>query len=213
MRFLICLLFLLGTTTSLAVRAVESVQVVGLFPGKVVVVADGDQFILRKGQLKKGIRFVDINGESVSLTVDGKTGIYKLGAPVSTIFASPSVTRKTIQSNQRGMFFTTGSINGQLIRFLVDTGATTVAMSSEQAKKLGIQYRLNGRETVASTASGTAKAYRIKLKTVKVGAILQRNIDALVINGAFPRNVLLGMSFLNRIKVEKQGGIMVLEAK
>lgn len=211
LKILFSLVVILPISTS--VFAVDSVQVVGMFPGKVVVQVDGEQKILKKGVLTNGVKFVKAAGENVVLEIDGKQETFRLGSTISTNFAAPKVTRKTIRANNRGMFHTTGSINGHVINFLVDTGATTVAMSSLQAKKLNIRYRLEGQETIASTASGRAKAYRVNLKTVKVGAIMQRNVIGLVIDGAYPREVLLGMSFLNRLKVEKTGDLMVLEAR
>jgi len=211
LKLLLILVAILSANTS--VFAADSVQVVGMFPGMVVVQIDGQQKILKQGVLTKGVKFVKAVGENVVLEIDGKQQTFRLGSTISTNFAAPKVTRKTIRANNRGMFHTTGSINGHVINFLVDTGATTVAMSSLHAKKLNIRYRLDGEETIASTASGRAKAYRVNLKTVKVGAIMQRNVIGLVIDGAYPREVLLGMSFLNRLKVEKTGDLMVLEAR
>jgi len=211
LKLLIYLVAIISISTS--VFAADSVQVVGMFPGKVVVQIDGQQKILKQGVLTNGVKFVKAVGENIVLEIDGKQQTFRLGSTISTNFAAPKVTRKTIRANNRGMFHTTGSINGHVINFLVDTGATTVAMSSLHAKKLNIRYRLEGQETIASTASGRAKAYRVNLKTVKVGAIMQRNVVGLVIDGAYPREVLLGMSFLNRLKVEKTGDLMVLEAR
>jgi len=198
---------------SVPINAAESIKVVGMFPGKVVVQIDGEHKILKQGVLTDGVRFVKVAGENIVLEVNGMQKAFRLGSDITTNFAAPKVIRKSIRANHRGMFHTTGSINGHVINFLVDTGATTVAMSSLQAKKLNIRYRLEGTETVASTASGRAKAYRVNLKTVKVGAITQRNVVGLVIDGAYPREVLLGMSFLNRLKVEKTGELMILEAR
>lgn len=207
-RLIFLLLFV-----SPAIYAVESLHVVGLFPGKVVLMIDGKQTIIQQGTELEGVRYIKPVGEDVVLEIDGKQKTYKMGMAVSTNFIAPEVKRKTIYANQRGMFLSVGSINGQAIRFLVDTGATTIAMSSVQAKKLNIKYRLDGKQTTARTASGIAKAYRVNLKSVKVGGILQKNVVGLVIDGAFPKEILLGMSFLNRLKVEKTGNVMTLESR
>lgn len=206
-------IFLLLLFVNTAAYAVDSLHVVGLFPGKVVLMIDGKQAIIKQGAESEGVRYIKSSGEDVILELNGVQKVYKMGTAVSTSFTAPDVKRKTIYANNRGMFLSVGSINGQAIRFLVDTGATTVAMSSIQAKKLNIKYRLDGKETTARTASGIAKAYRVNLKSVKVGDIQQNNVVGLVIDGAFPKEILLGMSFLNRLKVEKTGGVMTLESR
>jgi len=208
-RYLILMLSLLISPA----YAVETIYVVGLFPGKVVLMIDGEQKIIRQGSEVNGVRYIKPSNEDVVLEIDGIQKIYKMGMAISTSFKKPVVKRKTIYANKRGMFLSVGSINGQPIRFLVDTGATTVAMSSVHAKKLNIKYRLEGKQTTASTASGIAKAYRVNLKAVKVGEIEQKNVVGLVIDGGFPREILLGMSFLNRLKVEKSGAVMTLESR
>lgn len=210
------LIFTLITFSSLyseIVTAAESVNLVGLFSGKAIVMIDGQNHVLSPGQQINGVTFIKVIGEDAVLDVDGKQQRYSMGSGVSLDFAAPEVTRKTLYSNQRGMFHTVGSINGQTVEFIVDTGATTVAMSDTQAEKLNIQYRLYGKETTASTASGIARAYLIKLKNVKVGDISQNNVQGVVIEGGYPSKVLLGMSFLNRIRVEKNGDTMILEAR
>jgi len=106
---------------------------------------------------------------------------------------------------------THGSINGHSVRFIVDT--TSIALNANDARRLGIQYRLDGIPTTTSTASGVAQAWQVKLKSVKVGKLSQRNVEAVVIDGNHPTEVLLGMTFLNRLKVQKENGAMVLEQK
>ena len=209
-KYLLCLFLIFSYSTS---YAIDTLNVVGLFPGKVVVSIDNKQYVIRQGSEKQGVKYIKLQGENVVLEVNGKQSVYKMGSAVSLNFHKAEVKRKTLFADSRGMFRTIGSINGHPIPFLVDTGATTIAMSSDQAKKLNIRYRLDGRQTTARTASGIAKAYRVKLKSVKVGEISQLNVDGLVIVGPYPREVLLGMSFLNRLKVEKIGDSMMLESR
>ncbi len=209
-KYLLCLFLIFSYSAS---YAIDTLNVVGLFPGKVVVSIDNKQYVIRQGSEKQGVKYIKLQGENVVLEVNGKQSVYKMGSAVSLNFHKAEVKRKTLFADSRGMFRTIGSINGHPIPFLVDTGATTIAMSSDQAKKLNIRYRLDGRQTTARTASGIAKAYRVKLKSVKVGEISQLNVDGLVIVGPYPREVLLGMSFLNRLKVEKIGDSMMLESR
>jgi len=109
-----------------------------------------------------------------------------------------------------GMYTTVGSIHGFTAKFFVDTGATLIAMNEYQAKRLGIDFRLNGKPARVATASDITKAYQVKLNTVKLGKITLRNVDAVVMEGTQPNPALLGMSFLGRLKMENNGQAMVL---
>ena len=213
MKSLLLKLVLLSVLLVSPVYAVDSIHVVGLFPGKVVLMIDGEQQIIKQGAEKLGVKYIKKSADSVVLEINGKQTHFKMGSSISLNFVKPDVTRKSIYADRRGMFKTTGSINGQSVQFLVDTGATTIAMSSIEAKRLNISYRLNGKQTTTRTASGIAKAYLVNLKVVKVGVIEQKNVKGIVIAGAFPKQVLLGMTFLNRLKVEKSGNVMVLESR
>ena len=112
-----------------------------------------------------------------------------------------------------GHFITHGSINGQNVQFMVDTGATSVAMNAFQARRLGIDFLVTGTEVRANTASANVKAYRVRLDRVKVGDIELNGVDGLVLEGGFPTDVLLGMSWLSRVRMEDQGSTLVLERK
>ncbi|MDH5711451.1 MAG: TIGR02281 family clan AA aspartic protease, partial [Gammaproteobacteria bacterium] len=116
-------------------------------------------------------------------------------------------------ADDRGMFMSVGSINGQTVQFLVDTGATSIAMNATQAKRLGVRYELDGEKSTASTASGFVTAYRVRLKSVSLGKIRKRNIEAMVIDGQHPGPILLGMTFLGGLQVEKTGNTLTLKSR
>jgi aspartyl protease family protein len=111
------------------------------------------------------------------------------------------------------MYSTVGSINGLPVTFLVDTGASSMALNASQARRLGIDYRVVGEPTFVGTASGVTKAYRVTLETVTVGQIKQSNITAVVIEGNHPAQVLLGMSFLGRLEILHEGSMIRLKQK
>ena len=111
------------------------------------------------------------------------------------------------------MFSTIGSINGYPVRFLVDTGATMVAMNGSQARRLGLDFEMEGELQWVTTASGLEKAYRITLDRVKVGDIELTNVDSAVLGGDFPTQVLLGMSFLGRLEMQRAGNLLELRKK
>src|SRR5690606_10002898 len=110
-------------------------------------------------------------------------------------------------------YWVAGSIGGHPVQFLVDTGATSVAMNEGQARRLGIDYRVQGSPMVAGTAGGNVRAWRVKLDRVKVGGIEVLGVEGAVLEGDSPTEVLLGMSFLSRVRWREENGVLQLESK
>ena len=195
------------------VQAVENIEVQGLFSNKAVISIDGTRHVLAVGEVSaEGVKLISADSQGAVLEVDGQQKQYNLGSisTVSTTFKKRKKLQKKIYINAAGMYMTAGRINGRLVNFLVDTGASAIAMNTDQAKKLGIPYKKIGIPANVSTASGYAKAYRVHLKKVSVGDITQTNIEALVIDGNHPVPILLGMTFLGRISVAHHGNAMTL---
>ncbi len=116
-----------------------------------------------------------------------------------------------INRDQHGQYRVRGTINGQFVSFLVDTGASIVAMSQTQAQRLGLDYE-QGQKGTVQTAQGVVGAYFLQLDRVTVGGITRDRVQASVIEGAYPTEVLLGMSFLNQVQYQDQNGVLVLTA-
>ena len=110
--------------------------------------------------------------------------------------------------DERGHFVTTGTMNGGTVQFLVDTGATMISMGRGDARRVGIDYR-KGQKGLSNTANGVAPVYKVKIDTVRVGEITLNNVDALVHDQDLPW-VLLGMSFLNRVEMRREGDNLTL---
>jgi aspartyl protease family protein len=194
--------------------AVSQIEVQALFGGKAMVMIDGQRRTLSIGQTSpEGVKLIDADSKQAVLAVDGKQKIYKPGGTISLSYAKPEHQEEKIYADDRGMFRSVGAINGRSVRFLLDTGATTVAMNKTQAKQLGVDYRMNGESVVISTASDNVKGYRVRLKSVSLGKIKQRNVEAMVIDGDHPGPILLGMSFLGKLKVEKAGDVMKIRQR
>lgn len=194
--------------------AVESIQVLALFSGKAMVSIDGRQRMLSQDQRSpEGVLLISANSREAVLEIDGVEQSYQLGQQINTRYQATEEAEAKIWLNGGDRYTTVGSINGRTVNFLVDTGATSVAMSSVEAKRLAIPYRLNGKQIVVSTASGYARGYAITLDRVKVGDIQLHNVGATVIEGSSPRQVLLGMTFLGRVTMVDQGEFMVLKKK
>lgn len=193
-------------------HAAEQISVQALFGNKVMLSIDGERHTLAVGQTgPAGVKVISVDPQKAVLEVNGKRGDYTMGSAVNLAFTERDSVSESVFADDRGMFRVTGTINGQTVKFLVDTGATLVAMNTTQAKRLGIRYRLKGKPAGASTASGFVKGYKVKLRSVSVGKIKRSNVDALVIDGTHPGPILLGMSFLGELKVEKAGNVLTFE--
>lgn len=191
-----------------------NIQVLGLFKHRAIVLVDGKQRSLAVGQTSpEGITLVSADSNSAVLEVAGKRASYPLGSRVGGTFSRPKHTTVQLYANAQGMYNAVGSIDGFPVNFLVDTGATLIAMNAQQAKRLGIDYRLRGQAASVNTASGVEQAYQVKLARVRVGDIELRDIDAVVLNGNSPTEVLLGMSFLGRLDIQRSGQVMELRKK
>jgi aspartyl protease family protein len=189
------------------------VAVVGLFSGKAVLVIDGSRpRTLKAGQTSpEGVRLISATSESAVVEIDGKrqTLVPGQNSYISGANAGSGGASITLSADTRGHFVTTGAINGNTIQFLVDTGATAVTLSSSDARHLGINYRA-GPRSYTQTANGVVPAYRVKLDSVRLGDITANNVDAVVIEGNGLPVALLGMSFLNRMEMKRDGLTMTL---
>jgi len=195
-------------------EAIQQLEIQALMPGMVVLKVDGERTTLKKGQAShQGLKLISSDTSSAVIEIDGEQKSYTMGTTVSTSFTQREKISEQVIIDSYGMFRAHGSINNHSVKFLIDTGATNVAMSAKDARKLGIQYRLDGTPVKTHTASGIANAWAIELKTVQLGQLKERNVQGIVIDGDYPRHVLLGMAFLNRMKVEKEGNKMIITKK
>lgn len=220
--FLLVIVSFLALFNSYVVLAEENLKVIALFKNAAMVDFNGKQKLYRAGQsIDKNIKLIkadtkvaifEANGKQIEM---GLQATQSFNANYSAPKAQPASTNKVakILRGNNGMYHTPGFINGVAVNFLVDTGASQVAMSEQVAKRIGLLYELNGQRVGVNTAAGVATAYALPLNKVKVGDIELTNIEALVIKGAGPTEVLLGMSFLNRVKMVDNGQILQLTKK
>lgn len=194
------------------VRAAD-ISVVGLFGNKAMLLINGGKRIMVAGEsTPEGIKLVSADSESAVLEIDGKRKTLRMGQGVSLQSSGGGDNPTTVLvADARGHFLTTGTINGVSTRMMVDTGATMVSMSSAEARRIGLSY-LNGERGAVSTANGVVPAYRVTLNTVKVGNITLNQVEGFVQESSMPI-VLLGMSFLKRLEMKRDGSEMTLVKK
>lgn len=189
------------------------IQVLALFRDKVMLKINGNRHLLKAGgETINGVKLVRSNADFAIIEINGDKKKYGLGSQISTRLSTPESSVVRIPSN-RGMYKTNGLINGRSVNFLVDTGASVIAMARPTADRLQIQYRETGTPMKVSTASQLQNAWHVRLNTVTVGGITLHQVDGTVIDTAHDQEILLGMSFLNRVKFSQEQGVVVLEAK
>ncbi len=187
-------------------------MVEGLFRDRAILTIDGRQRLLKAGETSpEGVTLVSANAREAVLEIDGERRSYGLGGHISSSYAGPPPgVVVQLWPDRQGMYLASGAINGFPTRFLVDTGATVVAMNRNDAKRFGVDFRLDGKEGRTHTASGTAKAWYVTLARVRVGDIELRDVEAAVLDGDHPVDVLLGNSFLGRLDLSREGQILEL---
>lgn len=185
----------------------------GVFGSRAVIVTNDDRLhTLRVGQATPdGIRLVSVDADSAVVEIGGARQTLRLGERVVSTVSEGTAQRVMIEGDGQGHFVVQGSVNGAAMRFLVDTGATAVSMGAADARRAGIDYR-QGRRAQSQTANGVAPIWVVKLNSIRVGGIELSGVDAAVHEGDMPV-VLLGMSFLNRMRMSRDGSRLILERR
>jgi aspartyl protease family protein len=191
------------------------VQVNAILNNAVVLTINGNQQMIRKNaKSSEGYQLIKITSNSATLLIDDEQQVFKLGAAITSSKAGRSGKQSvSINRDRQGMYFTTGTINNTTVKFLVDTGATSIAINSVLANRLGIDYLIKGNISQAQTASGIVTTWQLKLDKVSLGDVELLYVEAVVIEGNFPTQPLLGMSFLNRVKMQDDGLMLTIEEK
>ena len=186
-----------------------SVTVVGLFKDKAIVSIDGGKpRTLSVGQTVNGVKLLAADSNGARFDVNGERRELGMGqsfAGGAQAGGRPSV---SLTADARGHFSAAGSLNGYPVTFLVDTGATSIAISAAEAGRLGLDYQ-RGQRVAVGTAAGMVPAWRVSFNTVKVGSISVNQVEGLVVESGL-HVPLLGMSFLNRMEMKRDGQTMTL---
>ena len=132
---------------------------------------------------------------------------YNPNQTLSTTHSAEGVREVVLKRNKFGHYVTSGVINGQPVTFMLDTGATGVAVSSDLAKRLGLK---RGQPYRTLTANGTTLSYAASLSRVSIGAIELDDVQASITPGLQMEQVLLGMSFLQHIEFTQRGDTLIL---
>ena len=186
------------------------VALIGVIGRKAAVLAldGGDPKTVKLGQTWNGITVLEVQHDSATIEMDGRKRVLPLGAHYRGTPPTVSQAAVVLPADDRGHFFADGQVNGLPLRFLVDTGASMVVLPAAEARRLGVDYAKAPKTRVQTTA-GAISAYLVTLDRVKVGSIELTAIDGLVVEQGAPI-ALLGMSFLNRVEMRRDGSSMTL---
>lgn len=200
-------LLLLGS----AVHA-QTVALAGMLGSKALLVVNGTApKIVAAGETHEGVKVISTSGDQAVVEQDGKKSTLRVGEAPVNMGASKSGgkgNRIVLVAGSGGHFTTDGQINGKAVRFMVDTGATSIAMGAQDAERAGINFKA-GQPVMMSTANGNVQGYRIKLDSVRVGDVEVFGIDAVVTPQPMTF-MLLGNSFLTRFQMLRENNQMTL---
>ena len=210
-RLLRLSLICLGLIAATAYGA--DVGLAGLFPGKALLTIDGGppRIVPVGVKTAEGVKVLSIEGETATLEIDGNKRVLRVGQNVASQGSGAGPAKVVLTADGSGHFLTTGNINGTSVKFLVDTGASNVSLGASDARRISIDIN-KGQQGFANTANGQASVTLVKLDTVRVGEIVLNNVDALVHQQDMPF-ALLGMSFLNRMEMQRNGETMTLKKR
>jgi aspartyl protease family protein len=212
-----------GLLVSTGATALD-VNVVGLFPNKAVVQIEGGALqTLSVGQkTRDGITLLSVARDGATFDIQGRRVAIAIGPArrqtnLATAQTNPTAATNyavvanyaVVPTNERGDLVADGEVNGMPVRFAVDTGATFITLPAREASRLGLDYH-NGQKVAMETANGNMFAYRLKLDTVRVGGVAVHNVDAVITEGNGLPIALLGMSFLNRTDMKREGTTLTL---
>ena len=205
------ILTLLTLISAIPVAHATDVSITGLFNGKALVSINGGspRMLSAGGKSQDGVKLISADSNSANLEIDGKRQTLLMGQGISSRSSGSEKPSVTLIADVRGHFVTSGSVNGASTRFLVDTGASSIALSTDEARRMGINY-LKGERGYSSTANGVVPVYRVILNTVRIGDISLNQVEGTVIEGEGLSIALLGMSFLKRLDMKREGTTMTL---
>ncbi|MBP5986296.1 MAG: TIGR02281 family clan AA aspartic protease [Azonexus sp.] len=192
--------------------AAQDVGLAGIMGSKAMLMINGGEpQAVPVGQTLDGVKVLSINGDQIMVEIGGKKRPLRVGQHAIGVSNGDGSDKIIMTADLQGHFYTTGTVNGTSVRFVVDTGATAIALGPTDARRIGLDLR-QGQRGMTSTANGQVVVTRIALDTVKIGGITLHNVEAVVLPAEMPI-ALLGMSFLNRMEMQRDGSTMTLKKR
>ena len=214
-RLAVCAALAIACTGAFA----QEVALQGMLGGKALLIINGAApRVLAPGETRDGVKLLSTAGDQAVVEIEGKRHTLRVGEAPASVGAlrggsgGGNGTKVVLPVGSGGHYFSTGTINGRTVNFMVDTGATYISMSALDAQRLGIDHLKQGQRGQMSTANGAMTVSLVKLDSVRIGDIEVFSVDAVIGPQAMPF-VLLGNSFLSRFQITQGSGQMVLERR
>ena len=190
----------------------QDVGLAGVMGSKAMLMINGGEpQAVPIGQALDGVKVLAIQGELVTIEIGGKKRPLRVGQHAVGAGSGDGSGKITMTADVQGHFYTTGTINGTSVRFLVDTGATMISLGATDARRIGLDFN-RGQKALTNTANGQVVVSKVQVDTVRIGDVTLHNIDALIHQNEMPI-ALLGMSFLNRMEMQRDGSTMTLKKR
>lgn len=200
---------LLGLATTGSWAQSPDIVVEALLPKTAVLKINGERKTLRAGDSYGGVTLLAADPKSATLSINGQEQVVGMSQHISSNYQQLVEQKITIPRDSRNQYNTMAAINGRSVEVMVDTGASSVALSANHANALGIDFYM-GNPIRVETASGLTTGYEVTLRSVSVGGIEVNNVRGTVLEGPFPVTILLGMTYLRHVKMEEHNGILSL---
>ncbi len=191
-----------------------AVSLSGRMGSKALLVIDGSPRAVEVGDSVAGVRLISLADDTAVVEVGGQRLRLQIGTSPVNLGGAPSAgtgTTVVMPMGPGGHFSGAGSINGRPVMFMVDTGASVVALSQSEADRIGLDYRRAPRGQV-QTANGTVDVHSVRLQRLRIGDVQVYDVAAVVVPSALPQ-VLLGNSFLNRFEMRRENDVLRLEKR
>jgi aspartyl protease family protein len=210
MRHCTALVLMLGLIAGGA--SAQDVGLAGIMGSKAVLMINGSEpQSVAVGQSLDGVKVLSVQGDQVVVEIGGKKRPLRVGQHAIGAAAADGSGKVIMTADNQGHFYTTGTVNGVSVRFLVDTGATMISLGANDARRIGLDFN-RGQKGMTQTANGQSVVSKIQLDSVRIGDVTLHNVDALIHQTEMPM-ALLGMSFLNRMEMQRDGSTMTLKKR
>ena len=201
----------LGFLLSLSASAQE-VGLAGIIGSKALLMINGaPPRSVPQGSTVDGVKVVAVQGDQVIIEIGGRKRPLRVGQHAVGVIPEGGADKLVLNADSQGHFFTTGVINGVSVRFLVDTGASMISLGASDARRMGLDFN-RGQKGLSQTANGQVVVSKIQLDNVRVGSVTLHQVDAVIHQTDMPI-ALLGMSFLNRMEMLRDGNTMTLKKR